>query len=86
MGVLPLQFHDGEGWKELGLTGTETFELRIPPGGSFRPKGAIDLIAHAPNGAARAIPLTIRIDAPVEMEYYRSGGLLPYVLARLQPG
>jgi aconitate hydratase len=83
MGVLPLQFHDGEGWKELGLTGAESFELRIPPGGTFRPRGTVDLIAHATNGAARAIPLTIRIDAPVEMEYYRAGGLLPYVLGRL---
>ena len=86
MGVLPLQFHEGDGWKELGLTGQETFELRIPPGGTFGPKGELDLVAHAPNGAARAIRVRIRIDGPVEMEYYRAGGLLPYVLGRLDGG
>jgi aconitate hydratase len=84
MGVLPLQFHPGEGWRELGISGSESFELRIPPGESFRPKGEIDLVAHAPNGAARAMRVVLRIDSPVEMEYYRAGGLLPYVLDRIR--
>ncbi len=84
MGVLPLQFPEGEGWKEMGLNGAETLELRIPSGEAFGPKGTLNLVAHAANGSARASPVTIRIDSPVEMEYYRSGGLLPYVLDRLR--
>jgi aconitate hydratase len=86
MGVLPLQFHPGEGWKELGLSGHESYELRIPPGETFRPRGELDLVAHAPNGAARAIRTKVRIDSAREMEYYRGGGLLPYVLGRLGSG
>ena len=84
MGVLPLQFEHGEGWKDLGFTGHERFDLRIPNGGAFAPKGELDLIAHAANGAARAVRVKIRIDSAVEMQYYEAGGLLPYVLDRIR--
>ncbi len=83
MGVLPLQFPEGEGWKELGITGAESFEVRIPAGSAFAPRADLTLVAHAANGSARATPVRLRIDSPVEMEYYRAGGLLPYVLDRV---
>jgi aconitate hydratase len=84
MGVLPLQFRGGDGWKKLGITGKETFGLRIPSGGAFAPKGEVELVIAPPGGgAARTVRVVSRIDSTVEMEYYREGGLLPYVLRRL---
>ncbi len=84
MGVLPLQFRPGEGWRKLGLTGRERISLVLPAGRSFEPRGALEGVAIDDAGRKVAgFELRIRIDSPQEMAYYRAGGLLPYVLGRL---
>jgi aconitate hydratase len=83
MGVLPLQFEPGEGWKELSLTGHETFDLRLPTGSEFQPRSTVEVRAKAADGSVRTFLTRSRVDASVEMDYYRAGGLLPYVLERI---
>jgi aconitate hydratase len=82
MGVLPLQFTDGESWKSLGLQGDETFDV---PGlrQDLRPGSVTRVIATAGNGTATEFDVRIRIDGDVEVEYYRNGGILQTVLQRL---
>ena len=82
MGILPLQFAEGQGAESLGLTGGESFRLRLPPGG-LAPRAELVLEATPEAGRPREIPVRLRVESPVEMEYWRSGGLLPYVLDRL---
>ncbi|MFN3648541.1 MAG: aconitate hydratase [Armatimonadota bacterium] len=81
MGVLPLQFKEGESAGELGLRGDETFDLRGLE--SLEPRQEVTLVIHAADGGTREVPLTLRIDTPIEVEYYRHGGILPYVLRQL---
>ncbi|MEI6448014.1 MAG: aconitate hydratase AcnA [Actinomycetes bacterium] len=76
MGVLPLQFLDGESAESLGLTGSETFE--IPDIGDGAVPETIEITADG-----KAITVKVRIDTPKEAEYYRNGGILPYVLRNL---
>jgi aconitate hydratase len=83
MGVLPLTFRPGEGVSELGLSGRESFSLRLPAGRTLEPRGAVQATALAPEGRATDFTLECRIDHPVELGYYRAGGILPYVLDRL---
>ncbi|MCI4330501.1 MAG: aconitate hydratase AcnA [Thermoplasmata archaeon] len=83
MGVLPLQFEPGEGWKELGLTGEESFSFRVPGGGASGPRATIEVTATRADGGVRKFSVRSRIDSAVELDYYRSGGLLPYTLGRL---
>jgi aconitate hydratase len=80
MGVLPLQFRDGENVASLGLTGSEVFEitgLEGIPAGAPLPR---DLTITADG---RPITVRVRIDTPKEAEYYRNGGILPYMVRRL---
>ena len=79
MGVLPLQFRDGESWEGLGLKGDETFAL---PGlhDGLRPGEETALRVTGADGTSREIPLVVRIDTPIEVDYYRHGGILNYVL------
>ena len=86
MGVLPLQFRPGEGWRPLGLAGTESFDLRIADGGTLGPRSPVELIARSEDGSVRRALTEARIDSAVELEYFRQGGLLPYVLARRLAG
>jgi aconitate hydratase len=81
MGVLPLQFLPGETAESLGLTGHETFDI----GGieAVAPKGRLTVRAAADDGTSREFEVVVRIDSPVEVAYYRNGGILPYVLRRL---
>ena len=81
MGVLPLQFLPGETAESLGLTGHETFDI----GGieAVAPKGRLTVRATADDGTSREFEVVVRIDSPVEVAYYRNGGILPYVLRRL---
>jgi aconitate hydratase len=81
MGVLPLEFPVRENWQSLGLTGEETFD--IPVDASLRPRSTITVRATAPSGVAREFLANVRIDTPVEMEYYRHGGILQTVLRKL---
>jgi aconitate hydratase len=82
MGVLPCQFPEGTGADSLHLDGTEIYDLLgIEP--EIQPRQQIDLVVHRHDGRTETIPVTVRIDTPVEVEYYRHQGILPYVLSGL---
>ena len=82
MGILPLQLPAGQSWESLGLTGEETFDV---PGlnDSLRPGCELTVCATGPGGATTEFSAKVRIDTPVEMEYYRNGGILQTVLRKL---
>ena len=80
MGVLPLQFLDGD--SAAGLKGDETFELRGLEDG-IAPQQRVRLLIRDAAGGERELPLLLRIDTPVEVDYYQHGGILPYVLRQL---
>ena len=82
MGVLPLEFQKGETWQSLGLTGEETFDI-LGLDDNVTPRGKLTVRAMAPDGKAREFQATVRIDSPVERDYYRHGGILPTVLRKL---
>ena len=82
MGVLPCQFKDGVNAQTLGLDGTETFDLTGYKTG-LQPQMDVRLVIHRANGTTEEVPLTLRIDTPIEVDYYLSGGILPYVLRQL---
>lgn len=79
MGVLPLQFKDGEGWDTLGLTGRETFAI-LGLDETLRPRQTVTVTATAEDGTVTTFEAEVRINTPVEMEYYRNGGILHTVL------
>jgi aconitate hydratase len=82
MGVLPLQFESGVTWQSLGLTGEEVID--IPDlSDDLQPRSVINVTATAPNGNKKVFPCLVRIDTPVEMQYYRNGGILPTVLRNM---
>jgi aconitate hydratase len=80
MGVLPIQLPDGVKVDSLGLRGDE--EIDIPSLDQITPKGPIELIVRK-NGKAQKVKAQVRIDTPNELKYFRSGGILPFVLDRL---
>jgi aconitate hydratase len=82
MGVLPLEFTNGETRQSLGLTGFETFEI-AGLDGSLRPRATLVVRAKNSSGSTREFSVLARIDTPEEMQYYRHGGILPYVLRQL---
>ncbi len=82
MGVLPLQFTEGIQRTILHLDGTETFDLTGLKGG-IQPGMAVNLIVHRGSGDTTTVPLLCRIDTLDEVEYFRHGGILPYVLRQL---
>jgi aconitate hydratase len=84
MGVLPLQFKPGESWETLGITGSERFDIEL--GETIRPQQDATLVITTASGSARHVPLTLRIDTAIEVEYYRHGGILPFVLRQLLAG
>ncbi len=79
MGVLPLVLP--KPWRELGLTGEERFD--IPADSQLKPRSTITVRAVAADGSAKEIPVRVRIDTPVELDYYRHGGILQSVLRKL---
>nr|MCU0958227.1 aconitate hydratase [Hydrogenophaga sp.] len=81
MGVLPLQFRPGDSWASLGLRGDETVEVLPDP--ELTPQSEARLIVTRGDGSRTEVPLVLRIDTPVEVNYYRAGGILPYVLRQL---
>ena len=85
MGVLPCQFKDETNAKSLGLDGTEQFDLLGLEQG-IRPGQEITLVVYRSNGSKEEVPVTLRIDTPIEVDYYRHGGILPYVLRQLLAG
>ncbi len=82
MGVLPCQFKTGESAQTLGLDGTETFDL-IGIGQGIKPQQDVNLVIHRADGRVDTVILTLRIDTPIEVDYYYHGGILPYVLRQL---
>jgi aconitate hydratase len=82
MGILPLEFADGNNWKALGLNGKETFD--IPSlNDALEPRSTIQVVATKDDGCKVEFDATVRIDTPVEMDYYRNGGILQTVLRKL---
>jgi aconitate hydratase len=81
MGVLPLQFRDGESADSLGLTGQEVLEVAIDD--RLQPLQDVTVTATGPDGTSRSFVTRCRIDTPVEVDYYRNGGILQTVLRRL---
>ncbi len=79
MGVLPLTFPEGRGWKALGLDGRESFELRVE-GGVLAPRGAVAVRATKADGSSVTFEARSELHSATELEYYRAGGVLPYVL------
>ncbi|HKR01932.1 MAG TPA: aconitate hydratase AcnA [Pyrinomonadaceae bacterium] len=83
MGVLPLQFKEGTNAASLKLDGTEVFDLTGLETGAVRPQQEVTLAIRRSNGETEEVPLTLRIDTPIEVDYYQHGGILPYVLRQL---
>jgi aconitate hydratase len=81
MGVLPLQFPSGQDADSLGLDGTETFEIRV--GDDVAPRATVPVVATRADGTTVAFDALCRLDSPVEIDYYRNGGILHTVLRRL---
>jgi aconitate hydratase len=81
MGVLPLQFKGNDSWQSLGIRGDETFDLQVPA--EFKPQQDIVLVIRSADGATKQVSLLSRIDTPIEVDYYKHGGILPYVLREL---
>jgi aconitate hydratase len=81
MGVLPLQFKAGEGWETLGLKGDEKVDIEL--GAEIKPQSDATLVVTRSDGSQQRTTLTLRIDTPIEVDYYRHGGILPFVLRQL---
>ena len=85
MGVLPLELAAGRSWQSLGLSGEETFD--VPGlGDGIQPGCELTVRTTAPDATVKEFPAKVRIDTPVELEYYRHGGILPTVLRKLAAG
>ncbi len=82
MGVLPLQFQEGTTRKTLKLDGGETFDVEGLAQG-LKPQMALTLVIHRAEGKSERVPVTCRVDTLEEVEYFRNGGILPYVLRQL---
>jgi aconitate hydratase len=82
MGVLPLQFKDGVNAQTLKLDGSETYDVAGLAEG-LKPQQDLTLRITRANGASESVPVTCRIDTPIEIDYYRHGGILPFVLRQL---
>ncbi len=81
MGVLPLQFMDGENADSLGLSGTETFSIDVSD--DLAPKDRISVTATAEDGTTTKFEVVARVDTPIEVHYLRNGGILHYVLRQM---
>jgi aconitate hydratase len=85
MGVLPLQFEEGSTAASIGITGTETFDIEGLDE-NLKPQQMLTLVIHQADGVTRRVPVRCRIDTPIEIDYYRHGGILPFVLRQLIAG
>ncbi len=84
MGVLPLQFKPGVCWESLGLTGGEVVDVVLAT--DLQPLADAELRITGADGTTRSVPVLLRIDTPIEVDYYRHGGILPFVLRQLLAG
>jgi aconitate hydratase len=74
MGVLPLQFKEGESAETLGLTGTETYDITGIEG--LKPFGELTVIANSDDGKEKTFKVDVRLNSEIEIEYYMNGGIL----------
>ena len=81
MGVLPLQLRAGDSWESLGLKGDEIID--VLPDAALTPQSQALLVIRRADGSRQEVAVTLRIDTPIEVDYYRAGGILPYVLRQL---
>jgi aconitate hydratase len=82
MGVLPCQFQEGTSAQSLRLDGSETYDIE-GLSGEIIPRQQVTLVVHRANGNTEEVPLILRIDTPVEVDFYAHGGILPFVLRQL---
>jgi aconitate hydratase len=82
MGVLPLQFQEGHGWKTLGITGTETFDIS-GLSNDIKPGETVTVKATRPDGSSFEFSALVRLDSLVDVDYYRNGGILQTVLRQM---
>ena len=82
MGVLPLQFQGNDSVQSLNITGNETFDISGLENG-IKPQQEVTLTIHREDGTSQNVTLLLRIDTPIEVEYYEHGGILPFVLRDL---
>ncbi|MCL4104565.1 UNVERIFIED_CONTAM: hypothetical protein GTU68_004519 [Idotea baltica] len=82
MGVLPLNFKDAADYERLALDGSETYDI-VGINNDLKPMGEAKMIVHRADGSTDEAVVVVRLDTPVEIDYYRSGGILPYVLAQI---
>ena len=83
MGVLPLQFKAATDVKTLAIDGTETFDIEGVNGGDVKPMQDVTLVITRKDGSTQKVPLTLRIDTGIEVDYFKHGGILPYVLRQI---
>jgi aconitate hydratase len=81
MGVLPLQFKGADSWQSLGLVGDETIDVLLAP--VLEPQSDATLVIRRADGRRDEVAVTLRIDTPIEVDYYKHGGILPFVLRQL---
>jgi aconitate hydratase len=81
MGVLPLQFKSADSWQTLQLTGSEIIDVIPHP--DLKPQSDALLVISRADGSRQEVVVTLRVDTPIEVTYYRNGGILPYVLRQL---
>ncbi|HWP18287.1 MAG TPA: aconitate hydratase AcnA [Burkholderiaceae bacterium] len=81
MGVLPLQFLGDDSWESLGIKGDEEFDIELAE--DIRPQQDATLVIRRADGSEQRVTLRLRIDTPIEVDYYKHGGILPYVLRQL---
>ena len=82
MGVLPCQLKGAETVQSLGITGEETYDLTGVEG-DLKAGQDVTLTIHRKDGSTKEVSLTLRADTPIEVEYLKHGGILPYVLREL---
>ena len=83
MGVLPCQFKGNDSVQSLKIDGTETFDLIGVAGGNVKPLQDLTLVIHRKDGSKQNVTVMLRVDSPIEVEYLKHGGILPYVLREL---
>jgi aconitate hydratase len=83
MGVLALQFKGSDSVASLGIKGDEEFDILGLADRSLKPQQEVTLVIRRGDGSRREVPLLLRIDTPIELDYYRHGGIMPYVLRSL---
>jgi aconitate hydratase len=82
MGVLPCQFKGNDSVQSLGITGDETFDV-LGIDADIKPQQELALVIRRKDGTRRQVKVLLRIDTPIEIDYYKHGGILPYVLRQL---